>query len=418
MSTAQIVSSTPCKDPSNSLAFDDSFDIPGNEYFGECWADNLFRNTTSAAAPATDCTFPCNSNKSEICGAGNRLSSYIFLKNAPVSSSSSIPPTTTLSSSIIASTTSTSISSTTASPTPTSNWLPIDSGCLLDAVNGQPRTFANLLGGGLSVEGCIAKAVAGGFISTPTPTNTNLPSNWTYLGCFKEGSSGRALASKQIDTPVSGMTNGYCAQQCFANGFLISGTEFASQCYCGNDVRNGGGVVANGDCNMPCSGNPSDNCGAGNRLSVYSSIPLSNITIWPPPVIKKTNLPNGFSYVGCFLDNVVDPVTGNQQRTFPSWQWIRLNDMTVELCLSHCLKFGFMMAGVEYGSECFCGDAPRTTGLATVESDCQNIPCPGNPGEYCASGGRLLVYTYNTTVSTFSYPANTGRYEFFIGGLI
>jgi hypothetical protein len=49
--------------------------------------------------------------------------------------------------------------------------------------------------------------------------------------------------------------------------------EYGEECWCGdiaNVVPNGATLQADSDCNMPCSGNASQVCGAGNRLSYYT----------------------------------------------------------------------------------------------------------------------------------------------------
>ena len=49
-------------------------------------------------------------------------------------------------------------------------------------------------------------------------------------------------------------------------------TNISTECYCGDldDLTSGGSVSApESDCNMPCPGNGSYLCGAGNRLSLY-----------------------------------------------------------------------------------------------------------------------------------------------------
>lgn len=83
-----------------------------------------------------------------------------------------------------------------------------------------------------------------------------------------EGTGVRALGSQ---TWAAGtMTLEACAN--FCQGYTYFGTEYASECYCGN-VFGAGSVEANvQDCSMPCAGNSSEYCGAGNRLSVYRAV--------------------------------------------------------------------------------------------------------------------------------------------------
>jgi len=40
---------------------------------------------------------------------------------------------------------------------------------------------------------------------------------------------------------------------------------------CGNFIQNEGTSTGAADCNMPCKGDPSEICGAGQRLNVYNS---------------------------------------------------------------------------------------------------------------------------------------------------
>jgi hypothetical protein len=49
--------------------------------------------------------------------------------------------------------------------------------------------------------------------------------------------------------------------------------EYGEECWCGdiaNVVPNGATLQAETDCNMPCTGNATQICGAGNRLSYYT----------------------------------------------------------------------------------------------------------------------------------------------------
>jgi hypothetical protein len=41
--------------------------------------------------------------------------------------------------------------------------------------------------------------------------------------------------------------------------------------YCGNSFSAGSVAAAAGDCSFPCAGNAAEICGAGNRLSVYTT---------------------------------------------------------------------------------------------------------------------------------------------------
>jgi len=84
-----------------------------------------------------------------------------------------------------------------------------------------------------------------------------------YLGCYVDTPS-RLLAA--ANSSGSGMTNESC--QSFCKGYTYAGTEYSSQCFCGNDLSTGQ-VAPAADCNMPCSGNANQKCGGTWRLSVW-----------------------------------------------------------------------------------------------------------------------------------------------------
>ena len=54
-------------------------------------------------------------------------------------------------------------------------------------------------------------------------------------------------------------------------GFDYWATEYGRECYCGNSLAASSQEAPIGECNMLCSGNPLEFCGAGNRLELYST---------------------------------------------------------------------------------------------------------------------------------------------------
>ncbi|PQE03617.1 WSC domain-containing protein [Rutstroemia sp. NJR-2017a BBW] len=91
--------------------------------------------------------------------------------------------------------------------------------------------------------------------------------------------------------------------------------------------------------------------------------------------------------------------------------------LTVEICESTCQSLGYVLAGVEYSGECYCGNNFSNGGgpASDGEAGC-NMKCNGNSSETCGGPGRLSVYDFKNatanlptvTTSSVSAPTNTG----------
>jgi len=88
---------------------------------------------------------------------------------------------------------------------------------------------------------------------------------YNYHGCYTEGTSLRALASKA--TAYDTMTLESCAQDC--TGYTYFETEYSRGCYCGNAFSAGSVPVADATCSSPCAGNMLELCGGSRLLTVY-----------------------------------------------------------------------------------------------------------------------------------------------------
>ena len=64
----------------------------------------------------------------------------------------------------------------------------------------------------------------------PTP-KIEARSSWSFLGCYTDNVSGRALPNGEaVPGGTNAMTNELCQSTCFAAGFSIAGTEYAGEC--------------------------------------------------------------------------------------------------------------------------------------------------------------------------------------------
>ncbi|KAH9207298.1 hypothetical protein DL95DRAFT_527981 [Leptodontidium sp. 2 PMI_412] len=355
----------------------------GTEYGRECYCGNSF-GTGSTVAPATDCSFTCGGDAYEYCGAGNRLTVYV-LNGTALPSSSSVSSSSTKLSTGVSSTVSLSSSST-------------------------------------------------------APASTGFPTGWTSQGCWVDGLTGRILTKQQPDNAQNTLES--CVQTCAGLGYTIAGAEYGTECYCDNFVYNGGALAAaQTDCNIPCPGKSSEMCGAGGRISMYSK---GTPTVYAAPAPQKVGLPTGWGYAGCIQDNVPSVEDPNEQLyTFPYKVWDDASGNTPEKCITRCQEFGFNAAGLEYGSQCFCGDvaniqvasAPSTytnpnsvqyytrssTPITYPDSSCAAL-CTGNSSYICGDGNRLTYYTWQGATPLYSWGNPTGvdagEYSLLIGGVV
>jgi hypothetical protein len=245
------------------------------------------------------------------------------------------------------------------------------------------------------------------------------------------------------------MTAENCQNACHAAEYTLAGVEYAAECYCDNQLENGGGPAPDGNalCDMSCNGNPSETCGGPNRLNLYSyvggatssptaiSTPTATPTPTPTPTTTPTasvsatatsstatstgtgtaaTLPEGWTYRGWYvfnrnLNNKIDH-TANKQTSYIDNTNGRIllqqpdsSTLTVEACVQTCIGLNYSVAGMEYSTQCFCGDYIFDGGsLASSDSDCA-MTCGGNTAEIC--GGPNLMSIYATgTLTTYAAP--------------
>ena len=103
------------------------------------------------------------------------------------------------------------------------------------------------------------------------------PVTFKYQGCYPDSSGARTLGAQGTGTALStefDTTNSVtkCAAYCYSKNFNWAGVEFGKQCYCNKfGIINNKEQTANGDadCNMTCSGDPTQNCGQSGTIQVY-----------------------------------------------------------------------------------------------------------------------------------------------------
>lgn len=150
---------------------------------------------------------------------------------------------------------------------------------------------------------------------------------------------------------------------------------------------------------MACTGNKTENCGAGDRLTMYG-FGSANGTAGsePTPVVpvptQPGNLPANWTYAGCWIDNAQGRILLNQVPDS--------DNLTHANCISECATRGFSVAGAQYGAQCFCGNALYAGAARTDEDQC-SMACSGNSFEKCGAGNRMSVFSIGN-VTTYAPP--------------
>jgi len=116
--------------------------------------------------------------------------------------------------------------------------------------------------------------------------------------CYSDVNSTRTLSSANWQWQGYPLTPEFCAWQCHQLNFSLAGTEYRTECYCGNALSGQSEVLTPDHCRMPCSGKANktaaadETCGGDRAMSVYkvdcsgSAVPppcWSNGTDGPPP---------------------------------------------------------------------------------------------------------------------------------------
>ncbi|KAL5006137.1 hypothetical protein ScPMuIL_017295 [Solemya velum] len=181
-----------------------------------------------------------------------------------------------------------------------------------------------------------------------------------YIGCFIDQVS-RDLSGAFFSKDT--MTVQACTGFCQSEGFQYAGLRASKECSCGNTYGRYGMVPPN-DCwitsQNKCKGNVNEFCGSHWRNSIYAT------------ELVPHNL-----YIGCYSDSVYHDLDGDSYTDGQA--------MTPETCSNYCRSKGSNVAGLQAGSECYCGSSFLTYKRANWD-ECDS-PCTGNSSQQC--GGTL-----------------------------
>ncbi|KAH6874786.1 cell wall-binding protein [Thelonectria olida] len=340
----------------NCAAFCDGYTYFGAEYGRECFCGNQLNTGSAKADNQKDCSFTCPGDSSQYCGAGNRL--QLYMKGAVVTTSS----TTTTSSSTSSSPTLTtsSKSSTTASTT--------QSGTSSNSQS-TPAGSIDLQGG----------TVSGSTTSSGTSSGSSTPRSSTSTRASSTSATplNTSPSTSSITTPKSTGTGSTSS----TSGTTRSGTSTAT--------------TKSSTSSSATSSSSTTKATTKTTSTTTSATKSTTPSIWPGN--------ENFTIYSC----VSEPSSGRVLKSQP----LNLNNMTVEMCLEKCWAYKYV--GVEYGVECWCGNAldldgnnAATPGKNVSDSDC-NFLCPGDKLAYCGAGNRLNMYINNVTSTSTTMSSTT-----------
>lgn len=315
--------------PGKCAAFcaEKGFALAGVEYSAECFCGNDLVNGASLDLVSGQCNMKCSGDQNVICGGPNAISLW---RNPNVKPAVSAAPSPAASSA--------------ASPASTSS-------------------------------AAAAKPTVSGIA-------TNLPSGWTVgpNACIQEV-AGRALVG--ASTSSNDMTPNKCIKFCSDRGFNKVGLEYGGECYCGNDLVNGASLdLVSGECNMPCTGDSSLNCGGANGIVYYQNKDAKAVTA------STGGIPAGWKAASTPCIQEVDG------RALSAYSVVQDN-MTIGTCLNICAEKGYSLAGIEYGQECYCDNALQNSASLEKSSNSCTMTCPGNVIDEgkCGGPGALNLFT-------------------------
>ncbi|KAF8346395.1 copper radical oxidase [Amanita rubescens] len=125
----------------------------------------------------------------------------------------------------------------------------------------------------------------------------------------------------------------------------------------------------------------------GRRSGISVDSSHEPIVALPVPTIQETGLPGDWSYTGCLQE-----VTNGHVLPYEN---IWLTNNSAIACMNQCAAFGYPVAGVEFGQECYCGDSSDVS-LSTFVPDSQ---CNG-------------------TMNVWHTPEVTGWHEYYMPGIL
>lgn len=221
-------------------------------------------------------------------------------------------------------------------------------------------------------------------LSSLGPRDIVLPLGWGFLGCVTDDPEDPTLTSWGA-TSADQMTVEACVNFCITHYLNFAGLQAGTDCHCGNVTSQIAIDAPPTDCDMPCSGDPTQMCGAPLRQNLY----WSNVPIPPGygPTLVDISVSGPWNLLACYNDSSAQRILQYQTDVAGG----PFNN-SVESCTEACYAQRYVVAGMGAATQCYCG-LIRYPSFAMPPGDCK-FACPGNQSEFCGGIDRASVYFY------------------------
>nr|XP_018260028.1 uncharacterized protein I303_08100 [Kwoniella dejecticola CBS 10117]OBR82186.1 hypothetical protein I303_08100 [Kwoniella dejecticola CBS 10117] len=345
----------------------------GVEYGKECWCGSTARLVSATSG----CDKPCQGDPAHICGGSDRLNVYFnqalnttststsaSSTSASASASGSISafisstiPVTASSSAAVSTSSSPMVNSTTAVETSSST---ASSSSAVSSVASASSSSAFP-----SVSSSVSSSAPASSISTSSISSLPSASSTSV-----QGSSAKPTLAISSSTPSSVASS--------STSSLVASTSTSSS--------------AAKSSTSTSSLKPSTTSSSTTSTTVTSTTTSAAAT-------ATTSLPAGWVSRGCYVDS-------SSSRILVSSIFENKSDMTYAQCIATCTRKGYSIAGVEYGTQCFCANT-LTNPVPAVASTCDR-PCAGDKATMCGGYNRISILQ-NTAVKRRSWGDKKGR---------
>ena len=197
-----------------------------------------------------------------------------------------------------------------------------------------------------------------------------MPAGWKAIGCTVDTKGDRFLTDRVYIDDDNTIT--MCVSRCDQLGYGSAGVQ-NKECWCGNtDVPVE--KAPESECNRRCPGDQWAYCGAAYRNTLYQKQGGSTGT---------SPIPEPWRFIGCHMEP-----TGKRGI---NGGVVAMQNLTPSRCAQFCGERKFKYAGVQYGTQCYCGNTYKPNQVTGC-----NTPCGGDKKQKCGGEYRNMVYTTET----------------------